>query len=305
MEPTPDAGDSEPQRRPSDSFRFLEARCYVLRVKYFVRGLVPLAALCAGNGWAVEKPRVAVLTFTSSSSETKALAGTIAEQVASELTGSGRIDAIGSSDVALLLGVERQRLLSGCDEQNACMVEVSAALGAPWLLTGNLGRAGKTLRLDVKLLRASDGKAIFRSGESLQDESEVFSAVARLVNALLPSLGVNETTPSGGGLLSAAPWIVAGLGVGATATGAGFLYEAKRVGAQLEDPQALAQYSYTQATRAIAQVNNWNTTGEVLLVSGGVAALGGLAWFLIAHFVPGASVAIVPTGAGLTLTGVL
>jgi TolB-like protein len=261
--------------------------------------------LLVSSAWAAEKPRVAVLPFTSTEGATRALAESITEQVATELAASGRVEAVGSSDMAVLLGIERQKQLLGCDADSTCVAEMSAALGAPWLLTGSLARAGKTLRLDVKLLRSSDGKAVFRSGESLDDESELFRAVSRLVHALLPAMGLSEPSRAGPSFSSVGPWVVTGLGLAAVGVGIGFFANARTLKASLIDPGQLAAQQFSVAQRNVSMVNTSNTVGEVAVIGGGVVALGGLTWFIINRMSPGTSVAVVPTGAGVALVGAL
>jgi TolB-like protein len=270
-----------------------------------VRFVAVAVVLVVSGAWGADKPRIAVLPFTSSEGTTRTLRESVAEQVASELTASGRVEAVGSSDIAVLLGVDRQKQLLGCDAENTCMAEMSAALGAPWLLTGNLGRAGKTLRIDVKLLRASDGKAVFRSGESLDDESELFHAVSRLVHALLAAMGVGELPRAGASFSSVGPWVATGLGVVAVGVGVGFFAQASGLRASLLDPAQLATQQFSVAQRNVSAVNTSNTVGEAFAIGGGVVALGGLTWLLINRLVPGTPVALVPNGAGVALVGAL
>ncbi len=138
---------------------------------------------------AADKVRVVMLNVNATSKKLEPLASSVTEQVMTELNETRRIDVVGSSDLAAVLGLERQKQLLGCGEQStSCLAELSSALGAPWLVLGTLAQAGKSMRLDLKLIRAGDGKAIWRSGKSLKDEGEVFDAVSALVKGLIDAL---------------------------------------------------------------------------------------------------------------------
>jgi TolB-like protein len=252
-------------------------------------------------------PRVVILPFGFSEPKLSMLAETMAEQVASELARSGRVEAMGSNDLKVLLGVERQKQLLGCAEgADQCLAEVSAALGAPWLVTGSIARVGHSVRVDLKLLRSSDGKAAFRAGETLGDEGQLFDAVTRLVAALIPATEdrPGESRPTSG-FLRVAPWVVVGLGVASAAGGAVLLGQANTVKQQLSTIEGRATLTFSEATLAVSRAQGWNTGGIVLLSAGGVVALGGALWFALLRLGSAPSpVAVVPTPAGLAIVGV-
>jgi TolB-like protein len=274
-------------------------------VKFVPVLAVFLVAVASPEATAQPRQRVVVLPISPSEPALAMLAGTVAEQVASELSRSPELEVVSASDIAVTIGIERQKELLGCAEtRDQCMTEMSAALGAPWILSGSLGRAGDRYRLDLKLLRSSDGKAVFRSGESLQKESEVFDAVTRLVAAVRPAMGLSG--PSGPSFSTVAPWVLTGLGVAAAGTGAVLLGEANGVKQQLSDPTSRATLTWTQATQAYSQSTTWNTTGEVLVIAGGAAIVGGLVWWLLSPADSGPPrVTVFPTGAGLSIAGTL
>jgi TolB-like protein len=130
-----------------------------------------------------------VLGVSGSSEALRRVGDSVSEQILTELGRNELIDAIGTSDVQSMLGIERQKELLGCSEKsNTCMAEMSEALGAPWLVLGSLAQFGKTTRLDLKLIRTKDGKAIFRDGASFKDESDLFELVSAIVKKLSAKL---------------------------------------------------------------------------------------------------------------------
>ena len=87
-------------------------------------------ALVAFGARAEEKPRIVVLQIDGSTDALKRIGAAVSEQVLTELQRTGRFDAMGTSDLQVLLGMERQRSLLGCspEGESACLAEISAAL---------------------------------------------------------------------------------------------------------------------------------------------------------------------------------
>ncbi len=152
--------------------------------------------LTTGAAAAAEKPKVVVLPMEGSTESLVRIGSSISEQILTELGRTELVEAMGSSDVQLLLGMERQKTLLGCSEaSNSCLAEMSSALGAPWVVTGSLAQFGKTTRLDIKLIRAKDGKAIFRDGVNFKDESDLFELVTAIVKRMVPKMDL-KTAPA-------------------------------------------------------------------------------------------------------------
>lgn len=143
-----------------------------------------------------ERPRVVVIGVSASNEKLKQVGATIAEQILTELGRTERVEAMGASDVQAVLGLERQKQVLGCTEaSSSCLAEISSALGAPWLVSGTLGQLGKAMRLDLKLIRVRDGKAVFRDGKVLKDESEVFDAVTEMAKQMVKKMDLPPEAP--------------------------------------------------------------------------------------------------------------
>lgn len=147
-----------------------------------VRWLAVLCLVTATTASAAERVRVVVLGFDGSTDALRRVGTSVAEQVLTELGRFEQLEAMGASDVQALLGMERQKAMLGCAEaSSSCLSEMSAAMGAPWLITGSLAQFGKATRLDLKLIRARDGKAVFRDGVNFKEESDLFNLVSGIV----------------------------------------------------------------------------------------------------------------------------
>ncbi len=138
---------------------------------------------------AAEKPRVVVLGVVTHDKALEGVAAQVSEQIMTELTETQRVEVLGSSDLQSMLGFERQKELLGCSEKSqSCIAELGAALGAPWLVAGAVAKAGKAMRVDLKLIHVADNKVVYRSGKAFKEESEVFDAVSSLSRGLLGAL---------------------------------------------------------------------------------------------------------------------
>lgn len=274
------------------------------------------ACVCglAAASFAAEKPRVVVLGISGSSEKLKQIGESVAEQVLTELGKTELVEAMGTSDVQAVLGMERQKQMLGCSENStSCLAEISAALGAPWLVSGTIGQFGKTTRLDIKLIRAKDGKAIFRDGTNFQDESELFERVTGIVAKLVARMDLKKephvdtpvkvepvvvapsvtgpvepplsvTAPAGPAQAAApvGPWVMTGLSAGVVIGGAVMvgLGAAQRADTQ-KALASLTPPSYGTARRDLGDGDTMMLVGGI--VGGvGVAALGtAIGWLIM------------------------
>ncbi len=88
-------------------------------------------------------------------------ANAIGEFVQTQLVALGIYEVTGSSDLAAMLGMERQKELLGCD--TTCAVDIAGALDADRLLTSSLSKVGETWLLTMSLYDARKSQPIFRA----------------------------------------------------------------------------------------------------------------------------------------------
>jgi hypothetical protein len=85
---------------------------------------------------------IAVLDLKAHEGVSADLAQSLTEQIVFAVRDEAKGDhVIGSTDIASLLGFERQRSLLGCQE-SSCLAELGGALGAKQLVTGSLSIIG-------------------------------------------------------------------------------------------------------------------------------------------------------------------
>jgi TolB-like protein len=269
-------------------------------------------ALCAARGVAADvaksaatpKQKVVVTGLVGSDAATEKLAATLTDSVLTELTRSGAVDPVSPRDLTAVLGMERQKQLLGCaEDSSACMAEMTAALGAPWVLTGSLSRAGKATRLDLKLIHAQDGRVAWRDGKTVTEESALYDAVSELVRAMVGSSGLGPVAAVGGGSKVGA-WVTVGLGAAALVAGGVLSYGALHSYGNLQSNEWRAATYWTgiQAETASYRLNV--ILGPSLAGVGAVALVVGLVWALSGQSATSPTVVMVPTANGFAFGGV-
>lgn len=210
-----------------------------------------------------------------------------ADRVASAMR-SDSVEVTTSSEIAAVLGQERQLQLLGCSEAaSGCLAELGSALGADVLLTGNLAKLDDLYQGTLKLLGASDGRVIAEVGVSETGQRALSEALdraaAQLARALAPSAAAPVAARSSAFFSRSRAWVPLAAGGAVAVAGAVFLGLAGgRYGAlkgQLDGTMPIdgAVFRADAATGGTFQTVGWVALGVGLvgLALGGVMALFG------------------------------
>ncbi len=251
---------------------------------------------------AAEKPRVVVLDVTSFDATTARRASELAELALTELSRSGRLEVIGTSDVTTMLGLERQKTLLGCTQERSCMAEIGAALGAPYLVAGSVGSSGALLRVDLKLIEVSSSKVIAREGQVIENERDWYTLTAAMfarLEAAVPGLDAPVKPTSG---RAAWPFVVAGAGalVG-LGGGALMVVGAAQATDALEQGRAGAVTAPAVSTRYDA-ASTLHSVGVGLLIGGAALAATGVVLAFVTGEPKPAPLSLSPVAGGAQLT---
>lgn len=212
-------------------------------------------------------------------------------------------------DVAAVLGLERQKQLLSCADE-ACHMEIAAALGVDAVITGSISRIGAGLLINIKVIRANDASALaIFSGRPKSDEAalDFLEASAATFAAQYPLPGKAQATVASDAAASppsrVLPWAVAGASVVSLGVGGVFFAASRSTAANLTAGKA-SDYPTLQGLAQTGRTQE--TLGVSLLVAGavlGAASAGLFAW----TGAPAAHAAVAPVhgGAVLTLGGAL
>ena len=156
------------------------------------RCVVLLAALLHGAALAdepasQERPRLFVTDFQPQGA-TPQQAQAFTDAVVQTLSARGLFEVMSTRDVQSLLGAERQKQLMGlcADAQSTqCLNDLSSAVTARFVLSGQLARLGRTYQLTLQTVDTQKGQPLARS-------TKVAGSLEELT-ALVPYLAAEAT----------------------------------------------------------------------------------------------------------------
>jgi hypothetical protein len=163
-----------------------------------------LLALTPCVALAESKPKVAVLGVRAEAGVSQGTANLLAEIISTDVTHTGQYEVLTQADVATMIGVERQRQLLGCNQNDNCFAEIGAALGTDLILDASVGTVGTLRVLAMRLYDAKKSRAVARESITVNDESALIDAahlaVSRVLGTHVPSNTppVTAATPSSG-----------------------------------------------------------------------------------------------------------
>lgn len=135
-----------------------------------------------------EKPRVLVLDLEASgvdAQQAKLINGLITES----MSRFDRFEVTSSADVRQLVEVEANRSESGCDTAS-CLAEIAGAIGARWVVFGNVGKLGKLTVLTMSPFDTAQAKAVGRE----RIEAEEIETLPHAIDVALATM-MGEPVP--------------------------------------------------------------------------------------------------------------
>jgi hypothetical protein len=141
----------------------------------------PVTGAAGGPG----RQQIAVLDVRAVEGVPPGIATVLTAIVVGDVAAAG-YDVISQSDVAAMLGFEKQKQLVGCREDSSCLGEIGGALGVDHVLTGQVGQIGSRYHLAFLLLDARKARVIARTARfSGRNEDQLADAAQRSVADLL------------------------------------------------------------------------------------------------------------------------
>ncbi len=131
--------------------------------------------------------KVAVTAIEAGEGVPEKTGAAIAEAVIAEVRRHPNVTVVTPSEIATLLGFERQQQLLGCKDDSGCMAEVGSALGVDRLLTGSLAKVGQSWLVHLKLIDLAKGAVVSQSDRRLKGKGvdDVLDALPQMVAELL------------------------------------------------------------------------------------------------------------------------
>ena len=187
----------------------------------------PTAATTDDAAPVEEAPRVLVLAPAGDALDASARAS-VASLVARELDELDGVEVISASDVQRLAELEAEKQSLGCDDAGACLAEIAGAMGARFVVFGDVAALGDVRVVNLSLYDARDGRAVGRATlevRALEDLPRRVPAAARALVVGVPAFAGKSFAPEPGPPL----WAIAGtaslVGAGAIVAGLGVAYD--------------------------------------------------------------------------------
>jgi hypothetical protein len=217
-----------------------------------------------------------------------------------------------AGEIALLLGLEKQKALFDCNDTSTnCTAELASALGVEGIVRGTVAKLGNRFTIDLKVISAADARGMASWYADASSEEEVAAKLEQAASVLAPQIhqafrpgSAPEAVAAPAAEASASPpwpWVpatagVAGVAAGAILVGASFSQASQLANASQPLPNPLGLRSSAELNRGL---------GIGLLCAG--AAAGGLGTYFLMRGPAGSSVAVSagPGGWSASIAGTL
>jgi len=141
-------------------------------------GILPvLLAVLLVNAPALarEKVKIAVVDLTPIGTP-KTLAKNLTGTVVTELSRLHLLEVVSHEEILKMLSFEQNRIMLGCTDA-VCLAEIGGALGVDYLVTGNVGKVGDRLLVNLQLIDIRQIKVVSRVKRESGSEGELLAAV--------------------------------------------------------------------------------------------------------------------------------
>jgi hypothetical protein len=208
------------------------------------------------------------------------------------------VQVTSEKDIKQVLGLERQKALLGCDQQD-CAIELAGALGVDAILVGSLARVGRSYTVNLRAIRTGTGAQLVTATERVDSEDALQNWLDQQARALPGQLRLalglpaDEATTGTSNVARWIPGIIGGLALIGGGVSLGLsVGEADRLrNGHLVEPDI---------TTAATTGNVEQTLGVIGLAAGGALLATSVIWVLVAP-ASAVQVSAAPTRDGFAL----
>jgi len=156
------------------------------------------ASLCAAALTAVlwspasrarTKLRIACVELTLESGVSEGTRDLLYERLLTQVGAMGSHEVLGKTDIDTMLGLEEERQKLGCLDKASCIAEIGGALGVQQIISGNIGRIGESLLINLKRIDVRQAMAVSRVSRRFKggSEEQILDALPAIVEELFRS----------------------------------------------------------------------------------------------------------------------
>jgi hypothetical protein len=273
--------------------------------------VLTLAVLAADPAPSKEPIRLAAPGLTLIDLDPK-LKGFYTDHLAQQLRFQG-VQVSTDTDIAAVLGLERQRQLLGCSD-DVCKAEIGAALGVDGIVLGTVTRLDKSFKMDLRIVAAGTAQVLATASTSTGDSDQLVGTIVVVAESLAHQVATKlgkSLDPKGATQIVRGPtlakryaWVPAAVGVVVLAGGAAEYAMAKGNFDKLSNPQS-PLLTQAQADAVAAEGRQQQNVAFIGLGIGAAAVVAGAAMYLFGgDELITTGVAILPGQVSVGVTGV-
>lgn len=144
----------------------------------------PAAEAPADAAPQTERLRVLVLDLTDTGALGPNVVSTITGRIVVTLADVPSLDIVSGDDVRRLAELEADRQTIGCDEAS-CLAELAGALGARYVVFGQVGRLGELLIVNLSLFDSEEAQSVGRASAEASNLESLPGAIGPALRKLL------------------------------------------------------------------------------------------------------------------------
>jgi hypothetical protein len=169
---------------------------------------------------------------------------------------------VSGEEVRSMLGFEAQRQALGCEGDSGCLAEIAGALGVDEVLTGRVGKLGRTFVLELRRIDIKKAKVVASVTSTVTGAEDELVGAMRALVARVYGLASRESAPAAAVSPPVEPTrtgsrgtLALGLGLaGLVAGGAGIGWSLSTNAAYVAQQDGVTQPTVTRTTAERAQV---------------------------------------------------
>lgn len=171
-------------------------RTLIFLVFLWVVGM-PLSVFAQGstaNGAAEtpDKVRMLLLDLKATLIE-KEVATIVTNMVSSELAREKSFALITNTDVKQMMALEAEKQTMGCDNESSCLAEIAGAMGARFVVYGDVGKLGSNIIITLNVFDSVQAESAGRVTETVNNLDALPQTVPTLVTQLVAAFKTEGT----------------------------------------------------------------------------------------------------------------
>ena len=139
-----------------------------------------------------ELPSVLMMDLKATYVDAKTV-GLVQNLVSSELAQQKGFELITGADLRKMLALQSERQAMGCNAEDSCLSEIAGAMGARYVIYGEMGKLGSFYLLSLNLFDSQESKSTARASIKGKSIDDAVNQIADLVQKV-----IDETRDKGG-----------------------------------------------------------------------------------------------------------